>query len=213
MSPSDSGILRPIAEGECIYCQGTSKELTEEHVIPVGLGGTRTLKNASCEKCRRITHRFETTALRHVLGPGRYWLGIRARKLKARPRSWPAYKTTEGGQTEKIDIPIDDLPFFMCLPTYKINSAITGSIPDEHIPSRRRRICDSFGGPRQCRGAITRLRGRFVLFQGRSCRICENAREDSLGVLRFRVWLWRIHSDGNSSYSWRHERLSEHCIK
>ena len=71
--------------GECIYCQEPSNVLTEEHVIPSGLGGWRTLPRASCERCQNITREFETVALRHVLGPGRYWLGIPPKKGKRRP--------------------------------------------------------------------------------------------------------------------------------
>src|SRR5665213_1297104 len=126
-------ILRPLYVGQCIYCQKPARRLTEEHIVPVGLGGRRTLPNASCETCRQITHAFETTALRHVLGPGRYWLGIQPRRRNSRPQTWPAYKAD--GQT-KVEIPLDDLPFFLNLPTYTINPAIRSSIPNDHEPTR-----------------------------------------------------------------------------
>jgi hypothetical protein len=127
--------LRPIGPGECIYCQKPSNILTEEHVVPSGLGGSRTLPNASCESCRQITHAFETTALRHTLGPGRYWLGIPTRKRKKRPEHWPAYKTNADGSHTKIMIPVEDLPFFLCMPTYQCNPMIKPVIPKDHIPT------------------------------------------------------------------------------
>lgn len=105
-----------------------------EHVVPAGLGGWRTLPAASCEKCRKITHGFETKALRHVIGPGRYWLGIPASKKNKRPDFWPAYAYSDGAADQKVMIPISELPFFLCLPTFTANSAISGLIPPEHIP-------------------------------------------------------------------------------
>lgn len=44
--------------GFCIYCLSTAG-LSDEHVIPKGLGGMRTLLNASCENCSKITSKFE----------------------------------------------------------------------------------------------------------------------------------------------------------
>jgi len=125
--------LRPIADGQCIYCQLPSDALTEEHVVPAGLGGTRTLPAASCEECRQLTHAFETTALRHVVGPGRYWLGIPTRKKK-RPEYWPAYRRSDVGPDQKVMIPTAELPFFLFLPTFATNEAIRGSIPRNHVP-------------------------------------------------------------------------------
>lgn len=48
-----------------------SKTLTDEHVIPLGLGGTHILKASSCLSCNEITSKFEYFILRG------HWLGIR----------------------------------------------------------------------------------------------------------------------------------------
>lgn len=121
-----------VNEKTCIYCQERAGKLTDEHVVPVGLGGVRTLPKSSCENCRKITHSFETTALRHVLGPGRYYLGIKGRKKGRRPSTWPAYKLSEDGSKKRVEIPLNELPFFLSLPTYTTNPAISKSIPKEH---------------------------------------------------------------------------------
>lgn len=137
--PRQQVLNHVVNENSCIYCQERADKLTDEHVIPVGLGGVKTLPKASCESCRKITHSFETTALRHVLGPGRYFLGIKARRKGRRPSTWPAYKLNDDGSRNRVEIPLDKLPFFLCLPTYATNPAISKSIPEEH------QICQETG--------------------------------------------------------------------
>jgi hypothetical protein len=130
--------LRPTASGECIYCQEPSAMLTEEHVLPAGLGGNRTLPHASCEKCRLITHEFETIALRKVIGPGRYQLGIppRSKKKGRRPEDWTVFKTSPDGSAEKVSIPVNDLPFFVYMPTFQSDWTVSGFMPERHCASK-----------------------------------------------------------------------------
>jgi hypothetical protein len=49
--------------GRCMYC-GCARELSAEHIIPRGLGGNIVFPRSSCEKCRQITHAFETICMR-----------------------------------------------------------------------------------------------------------------------------------------------------
>lgn len=53
-----------IEVGRCIYC-GASAKLSDEHVIPRGLGGDLVLARASCPRCAEITSRFERDILRN----------------------------------------------------------------------------------------------------------------------------------------------------
>lgn len=127
--------LRPLSEGECIFCQTLTSELKEEHAVPSGLGGNVRIPAASCESCRQVTHAFETTAMRHTLGPGRYRLGIRPRngETKRRPKVWPAYKRgAEGALPIKVMIPLEKLPFFITMPTYASYQEWDAGIPDGH---------------------------------------------------------------------------------
>lgn len=55
----------------CIYCNLSSEILTDEHIVPLGLGGKNILKNSSCISCNKITSKFEYYILRG------HWLGIR----------------------------------------------------------------------------------------------------------------------------------------
>jgi hypothetical protein len=54
-------VYRPL--GRCVYC-GSTHQLSTEHIVPRGLGGNIIFPRASCEKCRKITHAFETICMR-----------------------------------------------------------------------------------------------------------------------------------------------------
>jgi hypothetical protein len=71
--------------GSCIYCGTTQGQLTDEHVIPFGLGGTLVLPKSSCKACAKETARLEQTIQRMLLGPFRIRLGLPTRRPKARP--------------------------------------------------------------------------------------------------------------------------------
>jgi hypothetical protein len=50
------------ASGRCIYCRKAfpDPELSEEHVVPAGLGGALVLEHASCTECQRMIEPIET---------------------------------------------------------------------------------------------------------------------------------------------------------
>lgn len=56
--------------GKCIYCAAPPPAvLTDEHIIPLALGGEHLLLKASCKPCEKITGRFEGIVLRGGLRP------------------------------------------------------------------------------------------------------------------------------------------------
>lgn len=65
--------------GRCIYCRATGS-LTDEHVIPDGLGGNLILAKASCKDCAAITGHNEQQILQRMYRAVRAALGIRSRK-------------------------------------------------------------------------------------------------------------------------------------
>jgi C4-type Zn-finger protein len=67
--------------GKCIYCNST-ENLSDEHVVPYGLGGTLILYKASCSNCARETSKFERRLLRGHWWPYRQFLGLRSRTSK-----------------------------------------------------------------------------------------------------------------------------------
>ncbi|HVK79211.1 MAG TPA: HNH endonuclease [Verrucomicrobiae bacterium] len=82
--PYDITRLKQVTSGSsvkvsaCIYC-GSTEKLTKEHVIPYGLNGTSTIANGSCDKCQKVTHRFEAAILRGELQELRYKLRMSSR--------------------------------------------------------------------------------------------------------------------------------------
>lgn len=92
--------------GKCIYCFSTD-DLTDEHVIPYGLGGNLVLQKASCRRCAAITSNFERKVLRGTLGAVRAVMGVRTRRKKKRATELPL--TVERSGTKVVEqIPVDE---------------------------------------------------------------------------------------------------------
>lgn len=70
--------LRQIGLGKCIYC-GSREDLSTEHVLPYGLGGSIILHQASCRPCSAITGKLEQKLLRGHWWPYRKMLGLQTR--------------------------------------------------------------------------------------------------------------------------------------
>lgn len=96
--------------GKCIYC-GSTDSLSDEHIIPLSLGGNFILPEASCRTCAEKTSRFERYCARSIYGPVRYDLRFPSRK-KGRewPKSLPAEFIFHGGRVEVREIPLEDYP-------------------------------------------------------------------------------------------------------
>jgi hypothetical protein len=93
-------ILRTV--GRCIYCDSTNG-LSEEHIIPFGLGADWILKDASCERHRKITSRFELDVLRNLCGPLRAALNVRSRRGHEN-RRYPVTITHQDDTVETVEI-------------------------------------------------------------------------------------------------------------
>ena len=92
--------------GRCIYC-GATDGLQTEHVIPYALNGDLLLQDASCARCAGITSAFERSVCRDALLTARAALGLRTRRKKQRPKTFPL--TVEvGGKARDIQVPAED---------------------------------------------------------------------------------------------------------
>src|SRR5271157_403593 len=65
------GPTRVKSFGACIYCGATGVRLTDEHIVPLSLGGAHILEAASCDNCAKITTRFENDVARGLWGDAR----------------------------------------------------------------------------------------------------------------------------------------------
>ncbi len=101
-------LLRPV--GQCIYCDATAS-LTDEHIVPLGLGGEWVLPQSSCLRCNAITSRFELEVLRHLLSPVRAALDLPTRRPKQRPAKFPVTLLRGGEKRTEQTAAVDSIPF------------------------------------------------------------------------------------------------------
>lgn len=95
--------------GACIYCD-SSEGLTDEHVVPLALGGADILEAASCPACARATSAVEIHIARSpALWPLRRALGLRSRRKRMQPSSFAAREVI-GDQKHEVSIPVESFP-------------------------------------------------------------------------------------------------------
>jgi hypothetical protein len=118
--------MRAPSVGRCIYCGATEVVLTEEHAVPLALGGRDIIPDASCEECRRITAKFEAQCLRGFLYDYRSVSGFPSRHKKDRRRSITQLRIDSRGVTERIEIDAGDYPRYLVLPRYPPPGLLAG---------------------------------------------------------------------------------------
>jgi hypothetical protein len=98
--------------GRCIYCEATTPtdgadRFSDEHIIPLGLGGNLVLPEASCAKCQKtINKQIETPILRHEWGGLRDKRGFPTRNKK--DRVGRTHVPVTGVDGSEILIPLHD---------------------------------------------------------------------------------------------------------
>lgn len=78
------GHTRIEGRGACIYCGCIDRRLTDEHILPLSLGGVHILEKASCLSCADITKRFEQEVARGLWGDARIAYNAPSRRRKER---------------------------------------------------------------------------------------------------------------------------------
>ena len=112
--------------GRCIYCGG-NKALSDEHIVPLGLGGRWVLPKSSCIECAKLTGAFERTCLRTMYGPLRMYFDLPTRRPKERPTQLPLkVKLTPDAEWSFIDVDRDVYPFLVLFPILRIPDELTG---------------------------------------------------------------------------------------
>jgi hypothetical protein len=103
---------------ECIYC-GAKLELSDEHIIPYGLGGRLVLPKASCRACSEKTSKFERTCMRTMYGPLRLLYGLPSRRKDTRPQTLNLkIKKTPTSPWEYTPIAQERFPFLITFPFF-----------------------------------------------------------------------------------------------
>lgn len=88
--------------GHCIYC-GAFDRLSDEHILPEGMGGRDILKDASCEACRVVTCRLEGHVLQKMIYPMRIRMGIRGRRKHPETIPTKLHKSSGEVAIERVD--------------------------------------------------------------------------------------------------------------
>ncbi|MEF9481090.1 HNH endonuclease [Ralstonia sp. 1B3] len=99
------------SKGFCIYCGRSGLKLTDEHIVPLSLGGAHVIKDASCVDCARVTSRFELEVARNLWGDARISYGAPSRRKKLRPQNIALNDIAYPGN--KITIPYSEYPAAM----------------------------------------------------------------------------------------------------
>jgi HNH endonuclease len=86
------------AKNYCIYCGAVGIRLTDEHIIPLSLGGAHVLKKASCDSCSKITSKFELKVARGLWGQARLSYNAPSRR-KARKSSFVLTRDSANPET------------------------------------------------------------------------------------------------------------------
>lgn len=116
-------IYAPI--GHCIYCSA-SKNLSDEHIIPFGLGGRMKLPKASCTECAKKTSSFEHTCLRTMYGPLRLLYDLPSRRKKSRPKTLPLKaKFNPDDEWTQVQVEQDRYPFLITFPYFPMPNLLT----------------------------------------------------------------------------------------
>jgi hypothetical protein len=113
----DGKVFAPV--GFCIYCRAT-QDLTKEHILPFGLGGTAVLPKSSCRDCASITGRIEQTVLRGPMWPVRLYRKLNSRtKHREAPTEYPL-TILRGDEEIKLSLPLGEYPILLHFPVFPV---------------------------------------------------------------------------------------------
>ena len=115
--------------GQCIYCGDTSESLSDEHIVPYGLAGHLLLPKSSCSRCAAITHAYEYTVQRPVLGNVRMRFGFPTRRPKERPKFIEIGTIHPNGRRGRLKVPMEEYPIGSVMPHYGRANIFLGGLP------------------------------------------------------------------------------------
>src|SRR5438128_2975295 len=128
------GHTRIASRGACIYCGARDVALTNEHVIPLSLGGQHILEGASCRSCADITSRFERDVARDMWGDARNSYNVQSRRRGQRKTHKVLFDPAK--PSRQVKIPYAEYPAPMMF--YKMGPAgLLEGMPDTVDMSHR----------------------------------------------------------------------------
>ena len=115
---------------ECVYCGAkmySSKraKLGEEHIIPLGIGGTLILPNASCETCERTISVFENKLINSIFAAARMHSDVHA-KRRGRRKHRERLRLIVDGVEKDIFLPKAQHPIMLTMAKLIIPGILCG---------------------------------------------------------------------------------------
>lgn len=118
--------------GVCMYC-GEQEGLTDEHIIPYGIGGDMVLHQSSCRPCAAITSKDELKVLRGFMFEARLVGKMPSRRKKKQPKSLTRILVREDGTEFTKDYLVNQGVATMHLPIFTPPGVIDGKWKPEGI--------------------------------------------------------------------------------
>lgn len=108
--------------GLCIYCASVppNTKLTDEHIIPLALGGELVLDAASCEACASETSKFELKCCRDTFQALRIHADLPTRRPKRRPTHMEVLNGTHPDTAIPTQVSAGDAPGCVVFPEFDI---------------------------------------------------------------------------------------------
>jgi hypothetical protein len=115
IDPTNATVVGPV--GYCIYCgaRPPATVMSDEHVVPRGLGGGLIIKRGSCEDCRKTTQKFEEACLRGSFLPFRVKAGLQKPTNKDRPKK---LRLKIGKDLTDAMVDVEDFPHWLHMPRF-----------------------------------------------------------------------------------------------
>jgi hypothetical protein len=128
--------------GECIYCGALAKdvELTDEHIVPLSLGGDAVILHGSCKNCAGETTKLENEIGHKVLWEFRAHINAPTRRKKKRPKELPFTYAIAGGEKQTKTVPIADHPFFVPMPVWGQPGFLVGKPPEREFEHHKAHV-------------------------------------------------------------------------
>jgi hypothetical protein len=122
--------------GACVYCrsEGDPQSFTDEHIVPLGIGGKWVLPCASCKACQDCTQRFENDCIRHLFSAARPHAGIKGRS-RSKHTYAPVY-VASGTSTRRIKVQIERHPGYLISFGFVGPEILKGIAPKEKMGAR-----------------------------------------------------------------------------
>lgn len=124
--------------GRCIYCPNPDNlELSDEHIIPLGIRGHWILRDASCPRCADATSAVETHVLDNMLGPARAHLGLFRRKPKRPIKNIATFVGDDLRNAQPKKIPLRDHPGALLMFAFGVPGIMLGLSHKPGFPGGR----------------------------------------------------------------------------